>query len=181
MKACIIPFLPGWHLTKLDGSVIFFFYSGVQAELRLRGDNLLISSYFKVRKDLKMGTKAKKDSKNKTYSEIKRDLEKQRTTLLTEAGVIIGSGINQNQENLPDVGDQASAVADQNFLLRLKEREQKLLKKIDEALARINQGNFGICESCGEEIGYKRLKARPVTTLCIECKTQQEKEEKTRQ
>jgi DnaK suppressor protein len=72
-------------------------------------------------------------------------------------------------------------VADQNFMLRLKEREQKLLKKIDEALDRITQGTFGICESCGGEISFKRLKARPVTTLCIECKTKQEEDEKVRQ
>ena len=128
-----------------------------------------------------MGTKGKKENKNHPYSEIRKDLGRQRTTLLTEAGIIIGSGINPNQENLSDVGDQATAVADQNFLLRLKEREQKLLKKIDEALERIANGTFGICESCGGEIGYKRLKARPVTTLCIECKTRQEQEEKVRQ
>jgi DnaK suppressor protein len=128
-----------------------------------------------------MGAKGKKESKNHPYSEIRKELERQRTTLLTEAGIIIGSGINPNQENLSDVGDQATAVADQNFLLRLKEREQKLLKKIDEALERIANGIFGICESCGGEIGYKRLKARPVTTLCIECKTRQEQEEKVRQ
>ncbi|MES4784528.1 MAG: hypothetical protein C4294_00360 [Nitrospiraceae bacterium] len=70
---------------------------------------------------------------------------------------------------------------DQNFELRLKEREQKLLKKIDEALERLAANTYGICESCGQEIPYKRLKARPVTTLCIECKTQQELEEKIRQ
>ena len=128
-----------------------------------------------------MGTKGKKESKNHPYSEIRKDLERQRTKLLTEAGIIIGSGINPSQENLSDVGDQATAVADQNFLLRLKEREQKLLKKIDEVLERIANGTFGICESCGGEIGFKRLKARPVTTLCIECKTRQEQEEKVRQ
>jgi DnaK suppressor protein len=128
-----------------------------------------------------MGAKSKKETKNDPYAEIRKDLETQRTTLLSEAGVIIGTGLNSNQENLSDVGDQATAVADQNFLLRLKEREQKLLKKIDEAIERINNGTFGICESCGGEIGYKRLKARPVTTLCIDCKTRQEQEEKVRQ
>jgi DnaK suppressor protein len=66
-------------------------------------------------------------------------------------------------------------------MLRLKEREQKLLKKIDETLDRMTSGTFGICESCGGEIGIKRLKARPVTTLCIECKTKQEEDEKVRQ
>jgi DnaK suppressor protein len=56
-----------------------------------------------------------------------------------------------------------------------------LLKKIDEALERINNGTFGICESCGEEISLKRLEARPVTTLCIDCKTRQEADEKIRE
>ncbi|MBM4125084.1 MAG: hypothetical protein FJ246_09070 [Nitrospira sp.] len=70
---------------------------------------------------------------------------------------------------------------DQNFSLRLKEREQKLVKKIDEALERMASHTYGICERCDQKIPYKRLKARPVTTLCIECKTLQEYEEKIRQ
>jgi DnaK suppressor protein len=123
--------------------------------------------------------KAKKETKK--YDEIKKDLEKQKTALLAEAGEIITGGISPGTENFPDLGDQATAETDQNFILRLKEREQKLLKKIDEALERIGNGTFGICESCGQEIGFKRLKARPVTTLCIDCKTQQEAEEKIRE
>jgi DnaK suppressor protein len=120
-------------------------------------------------------------SKERDLAEIRRELEQQRKALLNEAGVMIGQGLMIGSENLPDLGDQATAVADQNFMLRLKEREQKLLKKIDEALDRITQGTFGICESCGGEISFKRLKARPVTTLCIECKTRQEEDEKVRQ
>ena len=120
-------------------------------------------------------------SKERDLAEIRRELEQQRKMLLNEAGVLIGQGLMIGSENLPDLGDQATAVADQNFMLRLKEREQKLLKKIDEALDRITQGTFGVCESCGGEISFKRLKARPVTTLCIECKTKQEEDEKVRQ
>ena len=123
--------------------------------------------------------KAKKESKN--YDAIKNELERQKTALLAEVGEIITGGISPGTENFPDLGDQATAETDQNFLLRLKEREQKLLKKIDEALERIANGTFRICESCGQEIGFKRLKARPVTTLCIDCKTQQEAEEKIRE
>ena len=78
-------------------------------------------------------------------------------------------------------GDQASAEIDRNFMLRLKGRERKLLKKIDQALEKIEGGTYGICEACGEEINIKRLKARPVTTMCIECKTEQEEEEKLRE
>ena len=120
-------------------------------------------------------------SKERDLAEIRRELEQQRKALLNEAGVMIGQGLMIGSENLPDLGDQATAVADQNFMLRLKEREQKLLKKIDEALDRITQGTFGVCESCGGEISFKRLQARPVTTLCIECKTKQEEDEKVRQ
>jgi DnaK suppressor protein len=128
----------------------------------------------------RMKTK-KKERVTHPYEEIKKDLEKQRETLLADAGVILGSGLNQGNETLTDLGDQASAETDQNFILRLREREQKLLKKIDEAIDRINEGTFGICESCGGPISVKRLKARPVTTLCIDCKTKQEAEEKIRQ
>ena len=122
---------------------------------------------------------AKKESHK--YDEIKKELERQKTALLAEVGEIITSGISPGTENFPDLGDQATAETDQNFMLRLKEREQKLLKKIDEALERMANGTFGICESCGEEISFKRLKARPVTTLCIDCKTKQEEEEKIRE
>jgi DnaK suppressor protein len=61
--------------------------------------------------------------------------------------------------------------------LRLRDRDRKLIRKIEEALERIEDGTFGICEECGEEIGIPRLKARPVTTLCIKCKSKQEEEE----
>lgn len=115
----------------------------------------------------------------KKYSDIRRDLERQRAAILDEAGEILTKGITK--EALPDVSDQASAEEDQYFSLRLKEREQKLLRKVDEALDRLSKKTYGICEQCGEEIPYKRLKARPVTTLCIECKTLQEEKERTRQ
>lgn len=121
--------------------------------------------------------KAKRSSGK--YADIQRDLEKQRTDLLEEAGITLTN--RQEFESFPDLSDQATAEVDQNFSLRLKEREQKLLKKIDEALDRILTNTYGICERCGQEIPYKRLKARPVTTLCIECKTLQEQEERIRQ
>ncbi len=135
----------------------------------------------KTKTEPKKSTKAAASEKERDLAEIRDALEQQRKALLSDAGEMIGQGITYGAENLPDLGDQASAVTDQNFMLRLKEREQKLLKKIDEALDRMASGTFGICESCGGEIGIKRLKARPVTTLCIECKTKQEEDEKVRQ
>jgi DnaK suppressor protein len=112
------------------------------------------------------------------YAGIRRDLERQRAAILAEAGE--GLTNRKNQEALADVSDQATAEADQNFSMRIKEREQKLLKKIDEALDRMDKHIYGICERCEEVIPYERLKARPVTTLCIACKTLQEQEEKIR-
>jgi len=129
--------------------------------------------------------KVKNHSKNgdgatSRFDGIKQDLEKQKVDLLAEAGIIIGGGLNPRGESFPDLSDQATAEADQNFLLKLREREQKLIKKIDEALERIASNEYGICEACKEPISDKRLKARPVTTFCIDCKTQQEEQENNR-
>jgi DnaK suppressor protein len=109
---------------------------------------------------------------------IKKKLIKQRQDLLTEAEHTLTSKISSEKESFPDPTDQAVAELDNNFVLRLRGREQKLLKKIDDAISRIDSGVYGVCESCGEQISMKRLEARPVTTLCIDCKTRQEEEEK---
>ena len=88
-------------------------------------------------------------------------------------------GMTAPKENFPDPTDRASLEAERNFMLRIRDRENKLIKKIKKALDRIENGSFGICESCGEEIALKRLKARPVTTQCIDCKTKEEAFEKS--
>ena len=116
--------------------------------------------------------------KRANYPDIRRDLERQRTSILDEVEEVLTH--RGDLEAFPDVSDQASAEVDQNFSMRIRERERKLLKKIDEALERMNAATYGICERCGGDIPYKRLKARPVTTLCIECKTLQEQEEQAR-
>jgi DnaK suppressor protein len=87
-------------------------------------------------------------------------------------------GMTEVQELHADLTDQASAEADRDFLLRIKDRERKLILKIREALTRIDNGTFGVCELCGEQIGQERLRARPVTTQCIECKTDMEDQER---
>jgi DnaK suppressor protein len=122
--------------------------------------------------------KAKTLSQGKKYAAIRRDLVRQRKAMLEEA--VEGLANPNGPAAFPDVSDQASAEAEQNFTLRIREREQRLIKKIDEALDRIDQSTYGICERCEEEIPYPRLKARPVTTLCINCKTMEEQEEKAR-
>lgn len=88
--------------------------------------------------------------------------------------------MNDQTDTYPDPTDRASIESDRNFILRLRERERFHLVKIDEALERIDLGDFGICESCGSDIGVKRLEARPVATLCIDCKTRAEAAEKAR-
>lgn len=120
-------------------------------------------------------TTARKKTK---YPDIRRDLERQRVAILSEVGEVLTK--RSDPEAFPDVSDQASAEVDQNFSMRIREREQRLLKKIDEALERMKTDTYGICERCSGDIPYKRLKARPVTTLCIDCKTLQEQEERAR-
>jgi DnaK suppressor protein len=128
--------------------------------------------------------RANKKQKNLSKREemiqmIKVKLLRQKEALLSEAE----SALNElpGQTIFPDLGDQATAETDRNFMLRLRGREQRLLKKIEEAIDRIDNGAFGICDDCGNEIDIKRLDARPVTTMCIECKTLQEEEEKLRE
>ena len=82
------------------------------------------------------------------------------------------------KENFPDPTDRATLETERNFMLRIRDREHKLIKKVKKALDRIENETFGTCESCGEPISIKRLKARPVTTQCIECKTKEEAKEK---
>lgn len=117
--------------------------------------------------------------KEKKLKKIKLQLLSQKKSLLNEAEVALNE--LPGQAVFPDLGDQASAETDRGFMLRLRGREQRLLKKIDEALDRLDNGTFGICEDCGEQIELKRLEARPVTTMCIDCKTLQEEEEKLRE
>ena len=77
-----------------------------------------------------------------------------------------------------DPNDRASQESDIALELRNRDRERKLIKKIDEALERIEKGEYGYCDSCGVEIGLKRLEARPTATLCIDCKTLEEMRER---
>lgn len=134
-----------------------------------------------VKPPVKTATKkpVKVSPREKKLRDIKKKLIAQKKSLLM--GAIEALNELPGQTVFPDLGDQATAEIDRNFMLRLKGRERKLIKKIDEALDRIAQGVFGICDKCGLEIDVRRLEARPVTTMCIECKTLQEEEEKLRE
>jgi DnaK suppressor protein len=109
---------------------------------------------------------------------IKKDLLKRKRELVGQALDPRDADLQSEREDLLDSGDVASQEVTQSFKIRLREREEKLLKKIDLALSRVDEGTFGICEDCGESIEIKRLVARPVTTLCIDCKSRQEEKEK---
>jgi DnaK suppressor protein len=107
-------------------------------------------------------------------------LETRRQEILTEADRAVDSMNGDERISYADPADRALLESNRNFLLRMRDRERKLLSKIDEAFVRIQDGNYGLCEECGGAIGIERLKARPVTTLCIDCKSSQEEREKGR-
>jgi DnaK suppressor protein len=115
----------------------------------------------------------------------KQELTRIRAQLSEQLVELLGHGIETVQQisapetdELPDPNDRASREADTSRALRLRDRDRKLIAKVEEALARIDAGTFGQCESCGGRISPARLKARPVTTLCIECKREAELRER---
>lgn len=85
--------------------------------------------------------------------------------------------LTENPSTFADPADRATAESDRSFTLRLRDRERRLIHKIYDAQKRIESGTYGQCEECSENIGVPRLKARPVTTLCVECKARQEEGE----
>ena len=104
-------------------------------------------------------------------------LDERRQELMTEASRTV-DGMGENREQFPDPTDRASLEGNRNLMLRIRDRERKLITKIDEALGRIDDGSYGKCEECDADIGIERLRARPVTTLCIDCKSLQEAQER---
>ena len=121
-------------------------------------------------------------SKQLTKKELKKFqelLEEKRKLVLERARQMLSEGMVLDANDLPDEMDLASSEYIQSFEFRLRGREKSLLSKLDHALKKIEDGTFGICEICDEPIGKKRLEARPETSLCIKCKEDQEREERT--
>jgi len=114
----------------------------------------------------------------------KRNIEHFRELLYKHRAELLGYGKDtvadmlNEKASFPDPTDRAFFESNRNFTLRIRDRERKLLVKIQEALGRLNDGTFGICESCDEDIPIKRLEARPTTTFCVECKAKSEELEK---
>jgi DnaK suppressor protein len=121
----------------------------------------------------------------KITSLTKKDLKRfrvillgKRAELLRNAQKTLTEDMTLDADDLPDGMDVASSESSQSFTFRMRGRENSFLKKIDYALKRIDEGNFGICEKCAEPISSARLEARPETTLCIRCKESQERSER---
>ena len=109
--------------------------------------------------------------------EFRTLLTEEKRRLLEKAAHTIENEIELSKDDMADDVDLASALADQNLSLRLRGRERSLMDKIDLALERIDNEEFGECVVCGDDIALKRLRARPVTTMCISCKEEQERRE----
>ena len=109
---------------------------------------------------------------------FRSQLLEKRDEILAEAGKTLSEMTDQTT-NIPDPNDRATIESGRSFELRIRDRERKLLSKIEEAIGRLDEGEYGVCDGCGEDIGIKRLEARPVTTFCIDCKTLQETKEKS--
>jgi DnaK suppressor protein len=116
--------------------------------------------------------------KKRDQEKFKKILLQQREDLLENARRTLSGDIHLDPDDFPDEIDTASSEMNLAFQGRLRERERGLLSKINQALDKIEQGIYGECESCGEQISLKRIEARPVAELCIDCKSEQEQLER---
>jgi len=112
----------------------------------------------------------------KKLADYKKLLQQRLGELLNEADRTVKDISENESDTSSDPTDQAVQELDRNRLLRFKDRERKLIRKIEKALIRIDEGSYGACEACSQAISEARLKARPMTTLCIDCATELESE-----
>jgi DnaK suppressor protein len=115
--------------------------------------------------------------KDKDLKHFKDLLSRWLDELLSHADSTM-NGLRESDATLPDPLDRAVFDSERNFTLRIRDRESMLIRKIRKSLQDIEEGVYGTCESCGEDIALERLRARPVTRHCIRCKTQIESREK---
>ena len=114
----------------------------------------------------------------KQIDEFRALLTTDKERLLEKAMHTLKNEIELSKDDMADEADLASALTDQSLSLRLRGRERTLIEKIDLALRRIENGEFGTCVVCEDDIEVQRLRARPVTTMCIACKEEQERRER---
>lgn len=108
---------------------------------------------------------------------FRRELLRQKNDLLSESKTTI-AGLQDGTRNIPDIADRASEETDRALELRIRDRQRKLVAKIESALRRIDEGEFGYCQETGEPISLRRLVARPTTTLSLEAQERHERREK---
>ncbi len=116
--------------------------------------------------------------KKRDMMKFKKILQEQRDELLENTRKTLSGDIHLDPDDFPDEIDTASSEMNLAFQGRLRERERGLLSKVLQALKKIDEGIYGECEECGEAIGLKRIQARPVAELCIDCKSEQEQLER---
>ncbi len=109
---------------------------------------------------------------------FRRNLLERRSELLSRARQMVAGEVYVDSDDFPDEIDTAVSEASLSLTGRMRERERGLLNKIEKSLEKIERGTYGQCESCGEEIGLERLRARPVAEFCIACKDEQERLER---
>jgi DnaK suppressor protein len=114
----------------------------------------------------------------KTLARYRKLLVEEKQRILNNSKNALQNELSLSPDDLPDETDLAASEVNQNLVFKLRDRERQLLSKIDEAMARIEDGTFGTCADCEEPIEIRRLEARPVSTLCIACKERQEHKEK---
>jgi DnaK suppressor protein len=113
--------------------------------------------------------------KQKLYSSLKKSLSERRETLARDLREATANFVNED-ESYSDALDQAAADVDKSLAVQMKNRERGILLQIDEALRRIDNGSYGECQNCGDEIAEARMRAFPFTTLCVDCKAEIEAE-----
>ena len=123
---------------------------------------------------LKRGEEYMNESQREHFKAI---LQKWKAELMEEVDRTV-SHMKDEAANFPDPADRATQEEEFSLELRTRDRERKLIKKIDSTIERIEQDDYGFCDSCGVDIGIKRLEARPTASLCIDCKTLDEIKEK---
>ena len=123
----------------------------------------------------KAASNPKKELDKKILQRLKKVLLKEREEIIGEVKQIVESSKEMGQDGIQDIGDEAANIYNKQILLSLNESERLHLQEVDEALDRIGNGSYGICEECGGPIGLKRLEVRPVAKYCVPCKTKLEK------
>ena len=124
---------------------------------------------------MKAAPEQKKELDKKTLQRLRKVLLKEQEEIIGGVKQIHESSKEIGQDGIQDIGDEAANIYNKQILLSLNENERMRLQEVDEALDRIANGTYGICEECGGPIGLKRLEARSVAKYCVPCKTKLEK------